>query len=199
MLSTVCIKLKLYSRHILYSTTSCHLLLTTSSSSYHLHYSLRPLMLYAYRNNYCIKEISDLKQDLCGKTQYFGDFWDVRAGLCYFKYCSDVCRSGDSTFLFGGNAYTRSTFCCKNKDYCNSAFSSVKGSYSLVLLCISLVIILMNFSWVFLENYFSDLLSTRVCFTFFLSFFILNCVSLCPFVLYDFFPFKHFKLLFFLF
>ena len=155
MLSTVCIKLKLYSHHILYSTTSCHLLLSSSFSSYHLHYSLLLLMLYAYRNNYCIKEISDLKQDLCGKTQYFGDFWDVRAGLCYFKYCSDVCRSGDSTFLFGGNAYTRSTFCCKNKDYCNSAFSSVKGSYSLVLLCISLVIILMTFSWFVLVIYFS--------------------------------------------
>ena len=84
-----------------------------------------------------------MKKDLCGKTQYFGDFWDAKLGVCYFKYCSDECNAGDSSFSFGGTTYTRSQYCCKNKDYCNAAPGIVRGSYFIVVLCISIVVLLM--------------------------------------------------------
>ena len=95
-----------------------------------------------FRNSFCVKEVSNLNEDLCGKTQYFGDFWDKKANLCYFKYCSDVCTSGDSSFSFGGISFTRNTLCCKNKNYCNSASNVFKESYSAVLFCSVITVIL---------------------------------------------------------
>jgi hypothetical protein len=96
------------------------------------------------RNNYCLKEVTDLKSDLCGKTQYFGDYWDEKLGLCYFKKCSESCNEGDSTFLFGGKSYTRTQYCCNDKNYCNSGSKFSKDLYTFSIFCISLVMILMS-------------------------------------------------------
>ncbi len=76
------------------------------------------------RSSYCVKEISDLKQDLCGKTQYFGDIYDK--SLCFYKKCSATCVPGISNFRYAGRTFVRQRFCC-NTDYCNSAFNLPKG------------------------------------------------------------------------
>jgi hypothetical protein len=76
------------------------------------------------RSTYCVKEISDLKQDLCGKTQYFGDVYEN--SLCYFKKCSATCVPGISNFRYAGRTFVRQRFCCST-DYCNSGFRMPKG------------------------------------------------------------------------
>jgi hypothetical protein len=73
------------------------------------------------RNNYCVKQTSNLKKDLCGKTQYFGDQWDAANGLCYYKKCGYACKQGATKFHFGGVEYTRNEYCCKDKNFCNAA------------------------------------------------------------------------------
>lgn len=80
------------------------------------------------RNGYCIKEVSSLTADICGKTQYFGD--DYTNSQCEFRKCGDTCTAGTLTFEFEGESYTRTRYCCKN-DYCNSAVST-KLPYVLV-------------------------------------------------------------------
>ena len=70
------------------------------------------------RNVYCVKEVSSLKQDLCGKTQYFGDTYVNEE--CQFKKCADKCTEGEYQFEFGGNNYTRRRFCCNDNHYCNT-------------------------------------------------------------------------------
>jgi len=63
-----------------------------------------------------------LQQDLCGKTQFFGDMYlDSR---CILKMCAAECIPGVSTFEYGGNKYSRATYCCNDQDYCNSAPST---------------------------------------------------------------------------
>lgn len=76
------------------------------------------------RSSYCVKEISDLKQDLCGKTQYFGDIYDK--SLCFYKKCAATCVPGITNFRYAGRTFVRQRFCC-NTDYCNSGFALSKG------------------------------------------------------------------------
>lgn len=64
-----------------------------------------------------MKEVSSLTQNLCGKTQYFGDLYTN--SQCEFRKCSDHCEPGTETFGFEGQIYSRSTYCCKS-DYCNA-------------------------------------------------------------------------------
>ena len=84
------------------------------------------------RDVYCVKEVSSLKKDLCGKTQYFGD--TMVGELCEFKKCSDKCVEGQYEFIFGGTVYTRNRFCCNDANYCNSSFKNSKFAYSLLIL-----------------------------------------------------------------
>ena len=71
------------------------------------------------RNVYCVKEVSSLKQDLCGKTQYFGDTYHDEE--CVYKKCAAQCVEGEYQFNFGGNNYTRRRFCCNDAHLCNDA------------------------------------------------------------------------------
>jgi hypothetical protein len=96
------------------------------------------------RNNHCIKEVSDLKADLCGKTQYFGDYWDAELGICYFKKCSEACIEGEYTFKFGPKTYTRTRYCCNDKNYCNSGFKLSNEIYFTVFMSMSIVTIIMS-------------------------------------------------------
>ena len=76
------------------------------------------------RSAFCVKEISDLKQDLCGKTQYFGDIYDQ--SLCFYKKCAATCVPGITNFRYAGRTFVRQRFCCST-DYCNSGFRLPKG------------------------------------------------------------------------
>ena len=69
-----------------------------------------------------MKEVVGLQQDLCGKTQFFGDLY-VNS-KCILKMCAAECTPGTYTFEYGGSKYARTTFCCKDQDYCNSAPSA---------------------------------------------------------------------------
>ena len=69
-----------------------------------------------------------MTQNLCGKTQYFGDLY--QNSQCEFRKCSDKCLAGTETFLFEGISYSRTRYCCKD-DYCNSG-ASLKTSAILI-------------------------------------------------------------------
>ncbi|KAJ1415197.1 hypothetical protein B484DRAFT_334980 [Ochromonadaceae sp. CCMP2298] len=85
------------------------------------------------RTAYCVKEISSLTQDLCGKSQYFGDIY--ANAQCEYRKCSDHCTAGTEIFEFEGQTYSRDRYCCKS-DYCNSA-TSTRLPYFLALLSVS--------------------------------------------------------------
>lgn len=93
------------------------------------------LICPAARAEYCVKEVSSLTENLCGKTQYFGDVY--KSALCEFKKCSDECVEETISFEFEGNSYSRSTYCCST-DYCNSATSSGKLSVTVTVLIVLL-------------------------------------------------------------
>ena len=96
------------------------------------------------RNNWCVKQTSDLKKDLCGKTQYFGDQWDAANGLCYYKKCGFACKPGATTFYYGGQSYTRNEYCCKNENLCNSSTRSVSNSlYIVVVSSVSFIVMIL--------------------------------------------------------
>lgn len=88
------------------------------------------------RSNYCVKEISSLTENLCGKTQYFGDVY-VNS-LCEFKKCADSCSEETISFEFEGNSYSRQRYCCKS-DYCNSAALSKVSTWMIATVIFSLV------------------------------------------------------------
>lgn len=70
------------------------------------------------RSKFCVKELSTLKQDLCGESQYFGD--QYIDNLCVLKKCSAECEEGQYPFTYGGLEYVRVRYCCQD-NYCNSA------------------------------------------------------------------------------
>ena len=49
-----------------------------------------------------------MTQNLCGKTQYFGDLY--QNSQCEFRKCSDKCLAGTETFLFEGISYSRTRY-----------------------------------------------------------------------------------------
>lgn len=73
------------------------------------------------RSKFCVKELSTLKQDLCGESQYFGD--QYIDNLCVLKKCSAECVPGQYPFTYGGLEYVRVRYCCQD-NYCNSASKS---------------------------------------------------------------------------
>jgi hypothetical protein len=92
------------------------------------------------RDVFCVKEVSSLKQDLCGLTPYFGDQYIGQE--CVFKKCSDLCVDGEYTFDYGGATYTRKRTCCNNDNYCNSANKGARSSYFLLSLLLLITYIL---------------------------------------------------------
>ncbi len=78
-------------------------------------------ILFCSRNNYCVKETTNLDQSLCGHTQYFGD--QYIHGNCEYRKCSDSCYEGSYSYIFGSKIYIRDVYCCTS-DYCNSASST---------------------------------------------------------------------------
>jgi hypothetical protein len=83
------------------------------------------------RSKFCVKELSTLKQDLCGESQYFGD--QYIDNLCVLKKCSAECEEGQYQFTYGGLQYVRVRYCC-NSNYCNSASRSSAGATTVVVL-----------------------------------------------------------------
>ena len=73
-----------------------------------------------FRNNYCVKETTNLDESLCGYTEFFGDQYNN--GKCEYRKCSSSCIEGSYSFEHGGNIYHRSKYCCSH-DYCNDAIT----------------------------------------------------------------------------
>ena len=96
------------------------------------------------RNSYCVKEVADLKQDLCGKTQYFDD--EFIDSLCLNYKCADICTPGIKAFYYNGIEQTRTTYCCTT-DYCNSSSRQFITSTLLTLAstCILCIVSIMYF------------------------------------------------------
>lgn len=88
------------------------------------------------RSKFCVKELSTLKQDLCGESQYFGD--QYLENLCVLKKCSAECEEGQYPFTYGGLEYVRVRYCCQ-ENYCNSANRNYSGVALLVAVVSSLV------------------------------------------------------------
>jgi hypothetical protein len=82
-------------------------------------------------------ELTSLKKDLCGKTQFFGD--QYLDGQCVYKKCNATCTEGIREFEFGGNVYTRETYCCNDADYCNSAPGGMGGKRTIVVVCSTVI------------------------------------------------------------
>ena len=92
------------------------------------------------RAKFCVKEISTLRQDICGHTQYFGD--QYVNSVCVLKKCSAECVDEVISFKYADLPFTRQRTCCAT-DYCNSG-SSIKGGV-VALLCalgVSLLLLL---------------------------------------------------------
>ena len=91
---------------------------------------------------YCVKEVASLQQDLCGKTQYFGDVFENN--LCVFRKCAATCTEGTTTFTYNGVQYTRDTYCCNNQDLCNAGSVSRMtyfGIFILLIVCLTCFLI----------------------------------------------------------
>ncbi|CAM9897770.1 unnamed protein product [Scytosiphon promiscuus] len=71
-----------------------------------------------HRNGYCVKEVSTLEREDCGRTNYFGDKWNSQTGKCEYRKCGATCEESSWDFEFEGEAYERNRFCC-DFDNCN--------------------------------------------------------------------------------
>jgi hypothetical protein len=92
------------------------------------------LICPAARAYFCVKEVSTLSQDICGSTIYYGDLYVD--GQCQFKKCAAECNDKETiNFVHEGESYERTTYCCKDQDYCNSATSNAKVSWIFISLC----------------------------------------------------------------
>lgn len=93
------------------------------------------------RSKFCVKELSTLKQDLCGQSQYFGD--QYLENLCVLRKCAAECEEGQYPFSYGGIDYVRVRYCCQ-ESYCNSASKSVSSATALttsvIIMCMSIVL-----------------------------------------------------------
>jgi hypothetical protein len=85
------------------------------------------------RSKYCVKELSTLKQDLCGQSQYFGD--QYQENLCVLRKCAAECEEGQYSFQYGGLTYVRNRFCCQ-ENYCNSSSKNIASSLVLTVVTI---------------------------------------------------------------
>ncbi len=93
------------------------------------------------RSKYCVKELSTLKQDLCGQSQYFGD--QYLENLCVLRKCAATCEEGQYPFKYAGLDYVRVRYCCQS-NYCNGSLRSMQMSVvtltgSIGLVCLTLL------------------------------------------------------------
>lgn len=93
------------------------------------------------RSKFCVKELSTLKQDLCGQSQYFGD--QYLDNLCVLRKCASECEEGQYSFQYGGLTYVRNRYCCQ-ENYCNSSSKNWASAAALtvVTLIVSCMILL---------------------------------------------------------
>ena len=87
------------------------------------------------RSKYCVKELSTLKQDLCGQSQYFGD--QYLENLCVLRKCASECEEGQYSFQYGGLTYVRQRYCCE-ENYCNSSSRNFASATVLTVLAVIL-------------------------------------------------------------
>ncbi len=132
----------------------CVLLVHSNTAQDYINYPSSSLQCYSYltkpdrklicpaaRNTWCVKEVVGLQQDLCGKTQYFGDHYS--GSFCALKMCAAECVPGTYSFLYAGNYYSRTRYCCNDKNFCNSASAIIKSSYSKFYLCFFVLFVTM--------------------------------------------------------
>jgi len=94
------------------------------------------------RSKFCVKEVSTLRQDLCGHTQYFGDTYVLNT--CVLRKCAAECVNENIAFTYGGVPYSRVRTCCST-DYCNAApRSAAAGSSLLSIVCIAVLSLLLS-------------------------------------------------------
>jgi len=94
------------------------------------------------RSKFCVKELSTLKQDLCGQSQYFGD--EYLENLCVLRKCAAECTEGQYPFSYGGLVYVRVRYCCQ-ENYCNSSHRSIASTMLLVSSSILVLSVLLMF------------------------------------------------------
>lgn len=92
------------------------------------------------RAKFCVKEVSNLRQDLCGHTQYFGD--EYKNSICVLRKCATECKDEMYSFQYGALTFTRQRSCCTS-DYCNAGSRTAGGVVALVcMLALSLALLL---------------------------------------------------------
>lgn len=94
------------------------------------------------RSKFCVKELSTLKQDLCGQSQYFGD--EYLENLCVLRKCASECEEGQYSFQYGGLTYVRNRYCCQ-ENYCNSSTRNVSRAGMLTVISIIISCMFMLF------------------------------------------------------
>lgn len=94
------------------------------------------------RSKFCVKELSTLKQDLCGQSQYFGD--QYLENLCVLRKCAAECKEGQYPFSYGGLVYVRLRYCCQ-ENYCNSSPKAIASATVLVSSSILVLSVLLMF------------------------------------------------------
>jgi len=94
------------------------------------------------RSKFCVKELSTLKQDLCGQSQYFGD--QYLENLCVLRKCAAECTEGQYPFSYGGLVYVRVRYCCQ-ENYCNSSPRSIASATLLVSASVLVLSVLLMF------------------------------------------------------
>jgi len=99
------------------------------------------------RANYCMKEVVDVQEKLCGVTQYFGDTY--MEGKCEFRKCSRNCSEEQIEFYYPEHCterrcrYYRTRYCCSTS-LCNTAASSTSwGRFMALAISVFIGIILM--------------------------------------------------------
>lgn len=92
------------------------------------------------RAKFCVKEVSNLRQDLCGHTQYFGD--EYKDSVCVLRKCSTECKDEVISFQYGDLSFTRQRTCCTS-DYCNAGSGSAAGGVVTLVCVLALSLLLL--------------------------------------------------------
>lgn len=81
------------------------------------------------RRKFCVKEIANVPEEICGKTQYYGDVYEQ--ALCVYRKCAAECVEGSKPFVYAGIEYRRDSYCCE-ADFCNAGTSRAYSNALLV-------------------------------------------------------------------
>lgn len=102
-------------------------------------------------NGYCVKIVDTRKERNCGRGDYFFDRW--KGGQCLLKKCATECvedvemyyqddrglHPDDDDSTGGFTRYYRTTYCCKDKDFCNGASSFPRAGPLATALAVSVL------------------------------------------------------------